>query len=47
MVLAIFGKMTFEVNGVEFPLAVGGSDLMFGYYQIAKIRFNNYDVVKS
>ena len=41
MVLAIFGKMTFGVNGVRFPLAAGDSDLMFGYYQIAKIRFNN------
>ena len=41
MVLAIFGKMTFWVNGARFPLAVGGSDLMFGYYQITKIWFNN------
>ena len=41
MVLAILGKMTFWVDGVRFSLAVGGSDLMFGYYQIAKIRFNN------
>ena len=30
--LGDFGKMTFGVNGMRFPLAVGGSDLMFGYY---------------
>lgn len=47
MVLAIFGKMTFGVNGMRFPLAVGGSDLMFGYYRIAKIWFNNYGIVNS